>query len=137
MSYRGTLLAKASLWVLPFYWLALVTATHIPMPDDGLPIDISDKLMHLIAYGILAALLACVLLNGRRVSWWGTGALVAGLSLHAAVDEVTQKLIPGRYASVADWLADMSGVILGLTVGYLLWRVLNSGANRAAIPGSS
>src|SRR4051794_41440019 len=65
-----------------------------------------DKLVH-------ASLFAALALSGR---WAGVGRipLVALLVLYAAGSEVVQGLTPlDRSASVADWLADVAGILLG------------------------
>jgi hypothetical protein len=72
-----------------------------------------DKLVH-------GGLFAALALTG---SWAGIrpGALVAPLVGYAAVSEVVQGLAPlARSASVADFLAD----VLGILVGLLLWALL-------------
>jgi VanZ family protein len=72
-----------------------------------------DKLVHLVLFGALA-------FSGR---WAGLprAPLAALLVLYAAVSELVQGLpVLDRSASVADWVADVAGVLLGL----LLWGVL-------------
>ncbi|MGY1642342.1 VanZ family protein [Geodermatophilus sp. SYSU D00703] len=80
-------------------------ADDVPLVPPGV-----DKLVHLMLFAALA-------LTGR---WAGVraGALTVGLLLYAAASEVVQGLSPlERSASVADWLADAAGVLLGV----LLW----------------
>ena len=65
-----------------------------------------DKLVH-------ASLFAALALSGR---WAGVQRtpLIALLVLYGAGSEVVQGLTPlDRSASVADWLADVAGVLLG------------------------
>ncbi len=74
-----------------------------------------DKMVH----GLLFAGLA---LSGR---WAGVrrGALAGLLVAYAAVSEVVQGLAPlDRSGSVADWLADVAGLLVGLLVWELLAR---------------
>lgn len=74
-----------------------------------------DKITHLIVYGLLA----------WWVLWgWKKGILgrpgirrfiiaVAAVSAYGISDEFHQSFIPGRLASVVDWLADTVGGVLG------------------------
>ncbi len=110
-------------------WMALIlVATSIPVPRElgravGGPVD---KLVHLGLY--------------FGLGWTGTraldvldrlgvlalvAALLAGFAF-AALDEWHQTLLLGRAASLADWLADVAGLLLG-TAAYL-WRVVRAEA---------
>lgn len=64
-----------------------------------------DKLAHVVAFGALAAM-AELALAPRA---WLFFALPLAVS---AADEFHQAFLPGRYASVADWLAGAVGVSL-------------------------
>ena len=79
-------------------------ASDVPSAPPGV-----DKIVH-------SALFAALALSGR---WAGIGRGVLGtlLVLYAAVSEVLQGLTPlGRSASVLDWLADVAGLLLGLSL---------------------
>jgi hypothetical protein len=83
-------------------------ADDVPFAPPGV-----DKLVH-------AGLFLALALTGR---WAGIGRGVLGTLLvaYAAVSEVLQGLTPlDRSASVADWLADVAGLLLGL----VLWEFL-------------
>ncbi|MEI7703912.1 MAG: VanZ family protein [Deltaproteobacteria bacterium] len=83
------------------------------LPTDWLS---QDKLLHAIEYAGFAVLLFFGLrLGGRSIR---TAALVAiGLaSLYGATDEIHQSFVPGRDASVLDWVADTAGAVLGAVV---------------------
>jgi VanZ family protein len=78
-----------------------------------------DKVVH-------AGLFLALALTGR---WAGLRRGTIGLRLvvYAAVSEVLQGLTPlERTASVADWLADVAGLVLGLA----LWELLGRRAER-------
>lgn len=64
-----------------------------------------DKLAHVVSFGALAAMLELAL----RPRTWLFFALPLAVS---ATDEVHQAFLPGRYASVEDWLAGALGVSL-------------------------
>lgn len=90
-------------------------ASDVPTAPAGV-----DKLVHV-------ALFAALALSGR---WAGIGSRALGplLLVYAAVSEVLQGLaVLDRSVSVADWVADAAGVLLGL----VLWARL---ARRGATP---
>jgi hypothetical protein len=85
-------------------------ADEVPFAPPGV-----DKIVH-------CALFAALALTGR---WAGVGRRVLGVLLvtYAAVSEVLQGVTAlNRTASVADWLADVVGVLLGLALWELLER---------------
>jgi hypothetical protein len=85
-------------------------ASGVPAAPPGV-----DKVVH-------AALFAALAGTGR---WAGVGArgLALALLAYAAGSELIQGLdVLNRSASVADWLADAVGALLGLAVGELLSR---------------
>jgi VanZ family protein len=103
-----------------FVVVVLVSLAVLCAPADDVPFAPSpvDKLVH-------ASLFAALALSGR---WAGIGRPVLGslLVVYAAVSEVLQTVTPlGRTASVADWLADVVGVLLGLALWELLSRRLS------------
>ena len=114
-----------------FYWgpailfagfiFALSSLSAIPeMPKK------SDKILHFLEYFFLALLLwrafACerfwTLESGRVI------AVVLIGCLYAASDEIHQSYVPGRFASIYDWFADVAGILgmLTLMVIRLKWR---------------
>jgi VanZ family protein len=85
-------------------------ASDVPSAPPGV-----DKLVH-------AGLFLALALTGR---WAGIGRTAASALLvaYAAVSEVLQGMTSlGRTASVADWLADVAGLLLGLALWELLSR---------------
>jgi VanZ family protein len=70
-----------------------------------------DKLVHVAAFLVLTLLF----IHGFALPWgYAAGAaLLTGLA-----DEWHQRFLPGRSASVEDWLADLTGVLLAAA---LLW----------------
>ena len=106
------MLRIVSLGTLGVYWLAIFAGTHLPLGGRGLG-KINDKLLHFGAYAGLAFLLAATL-TSLRVRH---GALLLPLIVAAAygcVDELSQLAVPGRYAEVADWTADVIGAGVGV-----------------------
>lgn len=107
-------------WLLAAYWIALFTATHLPPNVPIVPGAAGDKVAHLAAYAILAFLIGSYWQAsggwlGREHYFW----IVIGCSAFGIVDELLQ--IPvGRYASIADWIADTLGTLLGVIA--FAWR---------------
>lgn len=108
-------------------WAALILiATTVPVTELAFraPARWLDKLVHGTLYLVLGWLVGAALCaTGRRsVPAWAFG-LVA-LAFFALLDEAHQLWLPGRVASLGDWAADVLGATMGLTVGMILWRVL-------------
>jgi VanZ family protein len=107
------------MWIriaLPVYWIALFAATHyprVPMPDE---IPDSDKAIHFAAFGVLA-LLYWRFLAARGRPLTAASVWIAALVLvaYATLDEYTQQFV-GRYTDLADWIANLAGVLGVLAV---------------------
>lgn len=106
---------------LATYWAAIFVGTHLPKEALAEIPRFSDKTYHAIAFTGLAFLLAWSLPSKSRMQHLG---LVAAIGLvYAAIDELTQKLIPGRSCEFYDFVADAFGICLGLAA-YTLCRAL-------------
>jgi hypothetical protein len=108
---RAALQVHGSLSRGTFAVVVLISLAVLFTPADGVPFAPPgvDKVVH-------AALFAALAVTGR---WAGIGRPPLGilLVLYAAASEVLQGVMPlDRSASVADWLADVAGVLLGLAV---------------------
>jgi len=93
-------------WLLALYFVALTTATHWPKleplgPEHTPP----DKLMHFLAFGILAILLE----RGRLFPRGWMGFLV--MLIWIPLDEWTQDLLsPWRHWALSDVIAGIEGL---------------------------
>ena len=108
----GNALRLASFCLLA-YWIAIFIGTHLP--SSSIPrLGGNDKLLHLGAFGGLAFLVAWALptREGKALqrAVWTLGLIIG----YAMLDELTQKLIPGRTCSLGDFVADSVGAVLGL-----------------------
>ena len=103
---------------LALYWIILFTATTLPgnqLPD----LHLSDKIEHFSAFFILAVLLNLALIFQRKsfVLFKYAALVTIVITLfYGAIDELHQIFIPGRSADIRDWLADATGVILGVFI---------------------
>ena len=92
----------------------------LPMPKfEWLTID---KLYHFIEYSILGGLLAWAFVKAKPPfvpsAWiWSLAAVIS--ILYGASDEWHQTFVPGRFATLADWVADVLGSIAGVLAVYL------------------
>ena len=111
--------------VLLVYLTALVTGTHLPHPEDLIPIEGNDKLLHFGAYCGLAFLMATWRQTSRPVTRYALLAIWSLAAFTGIVDELTQ-MLPGinRHCEFADWLADIAGAACGLLVWLGLRRML-------------
>ena len=95
----------------------------LPMPKfEWLTID---KLYHFIEYAILGGLLARALLKAKPSIVppqliWGLAAVLS--ILYGASDEWHQTFVPGRFATLADWVADALGSVAGVLGVYFYYR---------------
>jgi VanZ family protein len=91
--------------------LIVLVLTHIP--NAALPRvlhkHLLDKVEHVVAYGLVAAFFLLSLPDPVRPVVLAVGLLLlAGV---AVVDELTQPFF-NRYASVGDYVADLTGIVL-------------------------
>jgi hypothetical protein len=118
--FSSTIWEKVLLYWAPalIYAAAIFYFSSLPKPEEELPAfvrDLSDKLLHVVEYGILGAL-------WYRAFRWASGpgiaksalllAVIAG-SIYGMTDEVHQAFVPMRQASVLDWIADTVGSFIG------------------------
>ena len=93
-------------------WFAFMPSA----PQAGLPH--LDKLRHLLAFASLALVAALGWLPGP-----GTNIrIVGGLMLYGLFIELMQTQLPTRTGSIGDWLADATGIGLGLLLHQALRR---------------
>ncbi len=118
------------LWMAWIYWLS----AQPKLPHPGRKAGISDYLFdysaHAFVFGVLT-FLAWRVFAARpcifpafvcRRPIVSAGAFSA---LYAVVDEIHQSFVPGRWANLTDWLADMAGILICmglLALGQKGWR---------------
>lgn len=102
---------------LIIYWLFLFTVTSIPIEIRPKLFDAQDKFEHFAAYFILSFLLRLSFqMQGKFRFTKASVQLISFLIIviYAAIDELHQLLIPGRYCDFYDWLFDIAGGFAGL-----------------------
>lgn len=111
------------LWPLvAIYWVALLVATHLPPSRLPNP-HISDKIEHLLAYGLLAGALYLPMSLSRRSPIWIAIVTLGIVLIYGALDERTQPPF-GRSCDLHDWYADAIGATLMLVILTVLRLVL-------------
>jgi len=113
---------RLTVWVrvgLVVYWLALFAGTHLPAMPQVVPVSISDKLMHVLAYAGLSFLLAMVFAERRPIALVLYMQLLALVAIYGVVDEVLQTFV-GRDCELGDWIADVIGASIGLACFHLI-----------------
>lgn len=100
----------------------------------GVPLNATfatnDKLIHVAMYAVMGSALGWAWFASRRNGRAARHGVAIGLGLlYGGVDEIHQYFVPGRMPSVADWIADAVGVLLGYLVAL---AVLNVWAGRQA-----
>lgn len=109
---------KVAYILLSIYWAILFIGTTLPgsqVPSLGM----SDKSKHFGGYMVLTILLYITLLFQDKFKVLKHHSAVAAFSIiavYGVLDELHQRLIPGRSCDINDWIADMIGVTIGLII---------------------
>jgi len=105
------------------YWLTMFAGTHDPHPPS-LPSEHFDKVLHFTGFGGLAVLIAIAWSLRKPMTFMQYLVVVSGIAVYAALDEITQMLVPNRSCEFLDWCADMSGTVVGLAFAAILLHFL-------------
>lgn len=116
-------------WTPPLLYMALIFAVSSleqpPLPILEFEWFTIDKIYHFIEYAILGGLLAWAFVKAKPPVVpsgliWSLAAVIS--ILYGASDEWHQTFVPGRLATLADWVADVLGSIAGVLVVYLYYK---------------
>jgi len=103
---------------LVIYWVILLILTSLPS-GMAVTVDVSDKVNHFGAYGLLSVLLFLTMNFQMKYPFLKKNAnwlTVLIASSYGVLDELHQMLVPGRSCEFLDWLADFSGSLLGVLI---------------------
>jgi len=115
-----------------FYWLpllilcaAIIWQSSFPSLQKEALFPHQDKLLHLTAYGLMAFLAARAFDRERpgagRSKLFKTRIFAMGFTiLFGLSDEIHQAFVPGRFASIWDWFADVLGSGIGVWIFFHL-----------------
>ena len=100
-----------------FFFVGLTLFTIlalIPAPSVPQAIQFWDKAQHALAYAVLAVSGCCAFPSRTR-------RVAVGLLMHGALIEVMQyALTTTRFGDIADWFADVFGILVGVAFFRLL-----------------
>jgi VanZ family protein len=113
---RSTPVARA-LAVLATLAIAVLLLIPLPAAAEGFGPPESDKVLHLLLFGVLTLLWAWALRPARAPALLGLAAAVA---LYGGALELLQALTPYRSCDWRDFAADATGALLAAG----LWRLL-------------
>lgn len=103
---------------LAAYWLVIFGGTHLPSASL-IHVPANDKVKHFVAFFGLTLMMCYV------SSWRQTGqrfiVIAVIVEMYAAIDEWTQRFIPGRTPDRLDFVADTLGMWTAIVL-YLLIR---------------
>jgi VanZ family protein len=102
------------LWMclLLVFFSAMLAVGSIPGNANTLSDRFGDKLLHLLAYGFMAAL-CFQSVRGQRIEQSLISLLI--IALFGLIDELVQSLLPYRNASLLDWCFDIAAGITVIT----------------------
>ncbi len=121
---RKRKLARLARYATVLLLFALFVATHIP--SESVPrVVASDKIAHCLAYMALAfsVLISWDLTIGQLRPQHFFMVWLVG-TLYGAFDEVTQIAV-GRHCDVRDWMSDILGLVIGMTLFRLMRPLLS------------
>lgn len=99
------------------FWILAFTATHIPIPKEPIVTpDYADKVIHFGIYCMLVLLCGrFVMKSNQRLQHSGVWSIALVFTLYGLFDEWSQAYV-GRDTNFWDFLANLSGVIVGVIV---------------------
>ncbi len=103
--------------ILIFYWLGILIATHISVPNWTRQMGMSDKTMHFAAYMILTLLLWLgtsfeIKADWKRLRPWLLSVIVL---IYGAADELSQHFM-NRSTDIKDFAANLAGMAAGMAI---------------------
>jgi VanZ family protein len=114
--------------VLVAVFIVATTLTPVAVDESGCAFGIPCTAGHFLAFGALGFTLAGVYATSRLARVAPRRALAMmflAVWIFAALDELAQAAV-GRDASLADWIADMAGALVGMLLGGFVLRALVS-----------
>lgn len=123
-------LKHAALFGTGLGYLAVTFLSWVPGDYRPQIVGLSDKLEHVLAYLLLGALTTIAARQTVKAHW-----LALAIVAYGGVLELGQLLIPNRVPSVWDFLANATGVILGVLITTLTLRWLEQRRLRQNVDG--
>ncbi|MHC4360013.1 MAG: VanZ family protein [Planctomycetota bacterium] len=110
-----TLRQKLTIIPLVLYWPALFILAHVPIPQLVYRAKVSDKILHVAAYLILAFLFWFAIHPDKKVNWRKKAVwwIISIIILYSILDESLQGYV-GRSSDAHDFLANIAGAAIGM-----------------------
>ena len=100
-----------------FVTYAIFIAVVSLLPMSGTNIGSSDKVFHVLMYGVFSVLGFRVTTESKQYLY-----LCIGIVAYGGLMEIAQSFMPGRMMSAYDFLANAVGVIIGALVAKRVFR---------------
>lgn len=97
------------LCLLLLFFVIMISVGSVPDQANHLSAHAGDKLLHLMAYGLMTFLSFHSITGNRITRILVCLLLIAGLGL---IDEGIQYFLPYRNASLADWCFDIAAAVV-------------------------
>lgn len=102
------------IWLPALIWAAIIFFLSAQPQATFEKLGLTDELLsvaaHFVVYAVLMTLVSVALRHGSTRPRKDIYLLAFGLvALYAISDELHQSFVPGRHATVSDWLVDMLG----------------------------
>jgi VanZ family protein len=121
---------KTYLWAICL--ASAFVVTHMPPPPVPARPIINDKVLHFTGFTALAIVGIWRLIGPPRPIGRGTvAATLVGLALYGGIDEWTQPYFQ-RTCEFGDWLADLCGAVVGITIALACHRFTLARARQKA-----
>jgi len=131
-----TLIRPVAKYLMIVWLLTIITLSSIPYIPT-LKIHTSnnefrlDYLIHFCEYGLLAFLTFLSFTeDGFRIGFRKCVIILLSLMIFAYLDELHQKLIPGRTYNINDILSNLSGIVVAALFTYIIFRFVRSGMRK-------
>ena len=112
--------------VFIFFFIFLMSSLQFAPTVAG-PMGIRAILYHITVFFLLAFFLFVSVLKRK----WKINLILlclAVVTLYAALDELHQYFVPGRFTSFSDFLLDFNGIIFASLIYFILIEIKNSGS---------
>jgi VanZ family protein len=97
-------------WLAGIYWLS--SRPELGTSESQPLVALVENLLHVPLFAGLAFCLLKTLSPGPEILWRVCGLVFLVTAVYAALDEWHQSFVPGRFASVGDFLLDVTGIVL-------------------------
>ena len=121
MLWRKALIYKEAVLVgLIILYASLIREPHIRLPE----VAFADKWGHMLAYMVLSGLLALDLIRDKRAGLWVWLLGIVIPIVYGWVIELLQgSFFYPRTADWFDWVADIIGTLIGISIVAGIWQM--------------